>query len=134
MASIVVNQGLQRIGINASQATGYAAGRYIRSMAVDDSATAFTATTTTLGSPTNEADVDLDSTPSIAAQTVTHVATFGTGVANFNIKRISLHDDTAANVTGSSSTLVAGIDGQSLTKTSDFSMTITVTVAYADAS
>jgi len=44
--------------------------------------------------------------------------------------RVSLHNDTAANVTGSSTTLVAGIDGQSLTKTSDFTLAITVKITY----
>lgn len=130
MASIIVNRGLQVIGGRASNTAD--SFDYIRSMSVDDSAVAFTATDTTLGSPTNEADADFDTTPTRSAQTVTHVATFGTGVANFNIKRIALHNAAAASVTGSSTTLCAGIDGQSLTKTSDFSMTITVKITYTD--
>lgn len=130
MASIITNQGLQRIGIQASQATGYSASRQIQTMAVDDSASSFASGTTTLGSPSNEFDAAFDSTPSRSNQTITHVMTIPTGSGNFTIKRVSLHDDTATNVTGSSSTLVGGVDGQSLTKTSDFSVAITMNITY----
>jgi hypothetical protein len=103
-------------------------------MSVDDSSTAFGATDTALnsgGAVTNEADVAL-ATPTRSGQVVSHVGTFGTGVANFNIRRIALHDDTTGNVTTSSTTLVAGIDGQSFTKTSDFSMVFTLNITYSD--
>lgn len=130
MSSIVVNQGLQRIGIQASQATAYSAVRNIQTMAVDDSASAFASGTTTLGSPTNEFDAVFDATPTRSSQTISHVMTIPSGSGNFTIKRVSLHDDTATNVTGASTTLVAGIDGQSITKTSDFSLAITVNLTY----
>jgi len=133
VASIVVNRGLQVIGGRASStADSFAA---IQSLSVDDSSNAFAAGDTALnsgGAVSNEADADFDATPTRSSQTVTHVATFGTGVANFTIRRVALHNAAAASVSASSTTLVAGIDGQSLTKTSDFSMTFTVTVEYSD--
>ena len=134
MAAKIVNAGLNRIADTASQTSGYSASRYIRVMAIDDSATAFTAGATTLGSPSNVYDAAFDGTPTRSSQTVSHVMTVPTGSGNFTIRRISLHDDTAANVTGSSTTLVGGIDAQSLTKTSDFTITFTVRILYADAS
>lgn len=140
MAAIIPDNGLQRIGVQASQATAgtgptYNASRHIQTMSVDDSAGAFASGHDALddaGAVSNEADAATTNTRS--GQVISHVATFGTGVANFEIKRIALHDDTTTNVTTSSTTLVAGIDAQSLTKTSDFSMDITVDITYTDAS
>lgn len=137
MAAKIVDQGLQRIAVTASQVTAggppaYDAARYIRTMAVDDSASAFTAGTTTLGSPSNLFDLAFDGAPTRSGLIVTHIATVPTGNGNFTIRRVSLHDDTVANVTGSSSTLVAGIDGLALTKTSDFSLAITMRITYSD--
>lgn len=134
MAATIVNRGLLRIGQQASESTNYNAARNIQTLAVDDSSTAATPTTTTLGSPSNLYDLAFDSTPTESGQEITHVATIPTGSGNFTIRRVSLHDDTAANVTGSSTTLVAMIDGQTLTKTSDFSMQITMRIAYTDQS
>lgn len=134
MAAKITDQGLSRIADTASQTAGYNAARYIRTMAVDDSSTAFTAGATTLGSPGNLFDVAFDAAPTRSTLTVSHVATIPTGSGNFTIRRVSLHDDTVANTTGSSTTLVAGIDGLGLTKTADFSLTITVRIVYSDAS
>jgi hypothetical protein len=141
MAAKIVTNGLQRIGVQASQATSgsgptYNASRHIQTMSVDDSSVAFAAGHTALnsgGAVTNEDDVAL-ATPTRTGQVISHVGTFGTGVANFTIRRVALHDDTIGNVTTSSTTLVAGIDGQSFTKSSDFSMVFTLTISYADAS
>ena len=127
MAAIVVDRGLQVIGGRASS-TGDAFAA-IQAMAVDDSVTAFDAGDTSLGSPTTEADSNFDSTPTRSAEEVSHVATFGTGVV-LTIRRISLHNAAAASVTGSSTTLVAGIDAQALTKTADFTLTLTVKISY----
>lgn len=128
MASLTVNRGLQVIAGRASNtADAFAA---IQVMSVDDSSTAFTATDTTLGGPTNEFDAAFDATPTRSAQTVTHVMTVPTGSGNFTIRRIALHNDTATNVTGTSITLCAGIDGQSLAKTSAFSLAITIQMTY----
>lgn len=135
MANRVVNAGLQRIGDTASQTSGYSASRYIRTMSIDDSSNAFVAGDTALnsgGAVSNEYDVAFDSTPTRSGQVVSHVATIPVGSGNFTIRRIALHDDTAANVTTSSTTLVAGVDGQSLTKTSDFTMTFTLTLTYSN--
>lgn len=130
MASLVVNNGLQRIGVQASQATSgagptYSAVRQIQVMAFDDNASAFAAAHTNLlsaGSIANEYDGAFDAAPTRTGQTITHTHTVPTGSGNFIIRRISLHDDTATNVTTSSTTLVSGVDGQSLTKTADFSL------------
>lgn len=130
MASIVVNRGLQVIGGRASNTSdGFTE---FLSMTVDDSGTAFTATDTTLGSPSNIEANAFDSTPARTNQTVSHVTTYQTGEANFNVKRISIHNLAAGSVTGSSTSLCAGIDGQSVTKNSDFTMTITVDITYTD--
>ncbi|WP_373092740.1 hypothetical protein [Zhongshania sp.] len=137
MAAKIVNRGLLRIGQQASQSTNYNVARYIRTMSVDDGTAAFAAAHTALnsgGAITNEYDQAFDATPTEASQTITHVCTIPTGQGNFTIRRIALHDDTAANVTTSSATLVAGVDGQSIGKTADFSLQITLTITYADAS
>lgn len=108
----------------------------IQSMSVDDGATGFGTTDTALddagGAPTNVVTQDFDATPSRTAQTVEHTATFGTGVANFEIKRIALHNALQGSVSATSDTLVGGIDGQSITKTADFSVSITVQITYTD--
>lgn len=135
MAAIVVNQGLLRIGQQASESTNYNAARNIQTMSVDDQASAFQATDVDLDragglTVANAFDATLDSTPTESGQTITHIMTIPTGSGNFTIKRIALHDDTAANVSTSSNTLVAGVDGQSLTKTSDFTLAITLKLTY----
>ncbi len=139
MAAIVVTNGLQRIGVQASQATAgsgptYSSARQIQVGTVDDQASAFLST-----------DQDLDRaggltvanmfdqvlvTPTAVSNVVTHTWTIATGSGNFTIKRIALHDDTTTNVTTASNTLVCGIDGQSLAKTSDFTLAITVKLTY----
>lgn len=134
MASRIVNRGLQVIGGRASNTVDAFAA--ILSMSVDDSSTAFAAGDTALnsgGAVTNEADLDFDATPTRSSQTVSHIATFGTGSANFTIRRIALHNAAAASVSTSSVTLVAGIDGQSLAKTTDFTLAITVRITYTTA-
>lgn len=140
MASLVVNNGLQRIGIQASQATSgsgptYSATRHIQSMSWDDSSTAFAAGHTALnsgGAVTNEYDQAFDAAPTRSSQTITHVSTIPVGSGNFTIRRIALHDDTAANVSTASATLVAGVDGQALTKTSDFTLATTLNLLYTN--
>ena len=130
MPSLIVNRGLQILVGRLSQTAD--AFNELRSMAVDDGASAFVAGDTDLGSPANLQVNDFDATPTRSAQTVTHVATYASGEANFEVRRISLHNDDAANVNGASTTLFGGIDGQSITKTSDFTMTITVNVTVTD--
>lgn len=132
--ALVVNRGLLRIGQQASESTNYNAARNIQVMSVDDSTVSFAAGDTALntgGAVSNEFDVVFDATPTESAPAViTHVATIPTGSGNFTIRRIALHDDVAGTVSTSSTTLVAGIDDESLTKTSDFSMAITLTLTY----
>lgn len=137
MASTFFTQGLQRVAVNASQATGtgvtYNSARYIRSASVDDSSTAFVNTDTALntgGAVSNEYDVDLTSATR-TSQTVAHIFTVPTSQGNFTIRRICLHDDTAANVSTSSTTVTAGIDGLTISKTSSFSLTPTMNIAYS---
>lgn len=134
MAALVFTQGLQRIADTASHTAGYASARFIQTMSVDDSSTAFAAGNTALnsgGAVANEFDQAFDATPTRSGQTVSHVMTIPLASAIFTIRRIALHDDTAATVLSSTSTIVCGIDGQSLTKTADFTLTFTVTVTYA---
>ncbi len=133
MASIVVNRGLLRIGQQASESTNYNAARNIQVMSVDDSSNALAATDTaanTGGAVTNFFDQVFDATPTESGQTITHIMTLATGNGNFTIRRILLHDDTAGNVTSSSTTLVGGVDGQTITKTSDFTLAITLKLTY----
>lgn len=125
MASLVVNQGLQRIAVNASQASGtgvtYNSARFVQTMALDDATGALAAANTKLDDGTGysqEYDAALDSTPARTNQTVLHIMTVPTTQGNFRVRRFSLHDDTAANVSGTSTTLVAGVDGQDITKDS----------------
>lgn len=135
MATLIVNRGLLRIGAQASESTPtYSDARNIQTMSLDNNATGFSATHTTLtsaGSITNEFDQAI-STPTESSQTIIHTTTFAAGDGNFTIRRIALHDDTATNVTTSSTTLVMGVDGQALTKTSDFTLTVTMRLTYAN--
>jgi hypothetical protein len=143
MAAKIVNNGLQRIGVQASQATSgagptYNASRHIQTMCVDDNSNAFAATDADLDRAgsltiTNHHDVTI-ATPTRSGQVISHVGTFASGVANFTIRRISLHDNAIGSVDASSDTLVAGIDGQTFAKTSDFSLVFTLTITYSDAS
>ena len=139
MAAVVFTNGLQRIGVQASQASAgagptYNASRHIQTLSVDDSSVAFAAGDTALddgGAVANEYDLAFDATPTRAGQVITHIATVPTGQGNFTIRRIALHDNAAGSVSSSSDTLVVGIDGQSLTKTSDFTIEFTVTITYS---
>lgn len=139
MATLVFTNGKQRIGVQASQATSgtgptFSATRHIQAMSVDDSATAFAAGDTALntgGAVTNEFDKALDSTPTRASQTITHLMTLATGDYNQVVKRVALHDDTAANVTTSSTTVVVGIDGLALTKAGTFTLRQQVDITYS---
>lgn len=137
MASTVVVRGLLRIGQQASQATGYSATRQLQTMSIDDSAVAFAQSHTALntgGAVTNEFDQSFDSTPSTSTDstsaTISHITTYGTANGNFTIRRIALHDDASGTVTSSSTTLVAGVDAQSLAKTTDFTLAVTLRLKY----
>lgn len=132
MADQVFDQGLDRIADTNSQTSGYDAARYIRTFAVDDSAVAFSQTDTNCGSPTNFFDKAFDATPTRSGRVVSHVCTLAAAEAAFEHKRLHLHDDTVANVTGASNTLVCGIDGLSITKPSNVPFTYTVDITYAD--
>lgn len=136
MANRIVTRGLLRIGQQASESTNYNAARNIQTMMVDDSTVAFAAGDTaanTGGAVTNAFDKVLDATPTEAAPAViSHVMTLLTTDYNQTVKRISLHDDVAATVTTSTSTLVGGVDAQSLLKTTDFSLAITLKITYTN--
>ncbi len=139
----VVNQGLARCGRNLGVVGGGAGvgssqtvTRYLMTMSVDDNATNFAAADTALntsrGTITNEADQLLDSLTTIASQTISFTTTFATGTANFVHKGLAWHDDTATNTTSSSATLIAGIAGQSITKSSSFSLAYTGQITFTD--
>ena len=129
MARLIVNQGLQveldrLFAINGPPAA-------VQSMAVDDATEAFQAADTKLNDGTGYTQhvaQAFDSAATRASQTVSATTTYGTGTANFTIRRISLHYAASGSVTASSTTLFGGIDGQSLTKTTDFSLAITLQV------
>jgi hypothetical protein len=133
MANLIVNQGigfdLDRLAaINGPPAA-------VQSMAVDDG-NPFTATDTKLNdqAATQVAAVGMDASfPSRAASVLSFQGTFATGVGNFTIKRISLHNIASGSVTLSSTTLYGGVDTQSITKTSAFSLTVKINVTGASA-
>ena len=133
MAAIVVNNGLQCIGERASFVTpGF---NRIQVISVDDQASAFLATDQDLDragglTVSNMFDQAISPDPTRSGQTITHSTVIPTGSGNFTIRRLALHHDTAGVVTTASNTLVSGVDGQSLTKTSDFTMTITLKHTY----
>jgi len=133
MAALVVAQGLQTIGERASFASPTFG--QLQTISVDDQASAFLSTDQDLDragglTVSNEFDQAISPAATRSAQTVTHQTTIPTGSGNFTVKRIAIHNDTAANVTTASNTLVSGVDGQSLTKTSDFTLLITLKLAY----
>lgn len=133
MASLVVNQGLIRCGKQTFESTNYNAARNVQTGSIDDSSTALAAAHTALnsgGAVTNQFDVVFDATPTESSQTVTCVYTIPTGSGNFTIRRLTEHDDTAANVSTSSTTLFGGVDAQALTKTSDFSLAVTKSYTF----
>lgn len=138
MASLIVNRGLLRIGQQASESTNYDAARNIQVMSVDIGATAFAVAHTKLNDSadvtetfgTTYHDQVLDATPTETGQTIVHVMTLATGSGNFTIRRIALHDNIATSVNSSSVTLVGGVDAQSLTKTADFTLQITIRLTF----
>lgn len=149
MTAIVLNQGLQRIGINMSAVgttlgTSLSTARWFQTMAVDTNTggagfprnfaagdVACSSDGTAGGTaPTSSYDALLDATPTRSAQTTSHVMTIPTGSGNFLIVRVSLHDDTATNTTGTSATLAAGLDGNSISKSSSFTLKITLNLLY----
>lgn len=136
MASRIVTRGLLRIGQQASESTNYNAARNIQVMSVDDSSNALAAGDTaanTGGAVTNFFDKVFDATPTEAAPAViTHIMTLTTAEAIFTIRRILLHDDTTTNVSSSSTTLVGGVDGQTLAHTADFTIEFTLKITYTN--
>lgn len=98
----------------------------IISASVDDSTTALSSSTTTLGSPTNLSAVAFDALPVRSGQTVTATFTFPVGSANFTHKRIVLHNIAFGSVTGTSATVMCGHDAQSIIKNSTVAITYTV--------
>lgn len=139
MANLIVNNGKQRFGCQAFRATAgagptYNVNRHVQTMSVDDSAIGLAAGHTALdsgGAVTNMFDAAFDATPTRSGQSITMVMTIPQGSGNFPGRRFCEHDDTPANVTVSSSTLIGGADGQSLTKTADFTETVTKVYTFS---
>lgn len=136
MASRITTQGLMRIGRQASESTNYNAARNIQVMSVDDSSVGLAAGDTAAnsgGAVTNFFDKVLDATPTESAPAViTHQMTLTTAEAIYTIRRFLLHDDTTTNVTSSSTTLVGGVDGQSIVHNADFSLVILLRITYTN--
>lgn len=133
MAAKIVDRGLQvLVGRASNTADSF---DEIQTLSVDDSSVAFAAGDTALddgGAVSNQYDLVFDATPTRTDETTTHVATIPVGSGNFTIRRVSLHNAASGSVSTSSDTLIAGIDGQSLTKTSDFTMEFTITITLTD--
>lgn len=133
----VVNRGLQVTGGRAfNTADAFAA---VQALSIDDATgnfeaahTAINGTGGTARTITNSFAQNFDATPTRSNQTISCVTTIPTGSGNFTIKGVALHNITAGSVTTSSVTLFAGIAGQSITKTSSFSLAITLSVLYTD--
>lgn len=132
MAALIVTQGLLSLGQNFSHSTNFNSARFIQCMMVDDGTALLAANTKSNDSAANEFDQAFTATPTETAPAkITHSTVIPTGSANsFVIKRVLLHNDTAANVTLSSTTLVGGIDGQSYQKTLDATLTPTLDLIY----
>lgn len=131
MANLIVTQGLGfaadiLAGINGPPAK-------VQSMSVDDGG-AFAAGNTKLNDGagfTQFVAVAMDATfPSRAGAVLSFQGTFSTSQGNFGIKRVALHNIAFGSVTASSATLFGGVDTQSLTKTSDFSLTLKVNITF----
>jgi hypothetical protein len=135
MARLIVNSGLQVIGQRASAINGPPA--QIQTMAVDNGtagSNSFLATHTALsngGGTINSIATQTFSATTSSAQTVQHFSLYGTAAANFQIGRVSLHN--SATPTLSTASLIGGIDQQSLTKTTDFTLQIEVDISYTSA-
>jgi hypothetical protein len=135
MTATTFTQGLKMIGDRASGVAG--AGAAIAGMSFDDNTVTFvnthTATNSGGASPHFQGNA-LDSTPTGGAAAtpyvVTHLCTLTTGQFNtFVVKRMAVHNSAAP--TDSSSTLISGVDGFSITKASSFSMTPTYKHSYS---
>jgi hypothetical protein len=147
VARLIVNQGLQIIGQRGSAfPAATSMPEQIINMALDNGTAAsnsFLATHTALsngGATINSIASNTFSTITTSAQTVQHFSLFATNVANFQIGRVSLHNRSGTNastnttaVTLSTATLVGGIDQQSLTKTTDFTLQVEVDITYTSA-
>lgn len=133
----VVNRGLQITGGRAfSTADAFAA---VQALGIDDATGNFEAAHTAINGAggtaraiTNSYFQNFDATPTRSAQTVSMTTTIPTGSGNFTVKGISLHNLTAGSCTTSSTSLFAGIAGQSITKTSSFALGITLSDAFTD--
>lgn len=132
MAKLIINQGLGiegdlLFGINGPPAK-------LQTMSVDDATGAFAAGNTKLNDAAGYTQLvaqAFDSTPTRSGQTVTCLSTYATGTANFTIRRVALHNTVSGSTTATSTGLWGGIDGQALTKTTDFSLTITVQTTFS---
>lgn len=133
MASRVVNRGLLRIGQQAFESTNYNAARNLQVLSIDDNAVAFGQTDTTCstrGATTTFYDQAFDATPTESGQTITCLTTILAANGAMTIKSIAIHDDTAANTTATSSTLVAGIDGLTIVKDTTYGLALTLQMTF----
>lgn len=133
----MMQRGRLRAGQQMYESTNYDAARNVQVMSVDIGTTVFAAAHTKLNdsadvteSAASYFDKVFDGVPTESVATITTVCTLTTAEGNIVIKRIAQHDNTAANVTASSVSLVAGIDGQTLGKTADFSLALTLQMAF----
>lgn len=139
MATIIVSRGRNVIlGRAYNTAEAYAA---IQSLSIDDQASGFLDTDEDLDrggglTVANSFVVNFNATPTLNTSTnqVTSEATIPAVNGNFTIRRIAHHNAAAGSVSTSSNTLVSGVDGQSITKTSDFAVLFRKVTTLTDAS
>jgi len=130
----VVNRGLQILGgITFNTSDAFAV---VQAMSIDDSTTAFATGDTALnsgGAVTNFAAQAFDATPTRSSQTISCTTTYLAATYAHVVKRIALHNLTAASVTTSSTSLFGGISGQSIDHTgANFKLAITLQTTLTD--
>lgn len=89
---------------------------------------AIQADTISINAAGNKLVKTFDSTPTRLDNVVTCMCTFATNEANFTINTITLSNNGANDYGG----IVGGVDGQAITKTSDFSLKITMKIIVSN--
>lgn len=121
MARLIVARGLEEAG---RRIAGIAPSTHVQSMVWDNSTgagAAFTSASSAIGATTFVANAVTATT--LANQTVRYEGTLTTAEMNgLVVGRISLHQAATASVSTVSTSLYAGVDQQSLLKTSEFSL------------
>jgi hypothetical protein len=129
--NLLLNAGITRllnllIGTASTQAYDATHSR----IGVGDSSTAAAATDTSLVAATNKFFHLVDSVPTVSAQTVTFVATFGSSDANYAWQEWCIDQGTASNTTGVAPALNRKVQSMG-TKASGATWVFTVSITIA---